>query len=64
MITVCLLNLNEGKAKDWDASLKLKIAEKYIDSSPELVRIIASKKGLWSTLKGFFQWIFHFFPSL
>ena len=64
MIEVCMLNLNEGKAKDWDNSLKLKIAEKYIDSSSVLVQALDSKKGIWSTLKGFFQWILHSILSL
>lgn len=60
MIEVCMLNLNEGKAKDWHETLKLKISEKYVDSSPVLLNIIASKTGMWSKLKGFFQWIIHY----
>lgn len=57
MIEVCLLNLDEGKAKDWEQSLKETISEKFVMSSPELLEIIDSKQGLWSTLKGWWQWI-------
>lgn len=59
MIEVCMLNLNEGKAKEWQESLKLKIAEKFIESSSKLVVVLESKRGIWSTWKGFFQWIIH-----
>ena len=52
-----MLNLDEGKAKDWQDSLKLIIANKFIEDSPELQNIIDSKHGLWSSLKGFIQWI-------
>ena len=52
-----MLNLDDGRAKDWQESLKLKIAQKYIQDSSELQNIIISKRGLWSTLKGFFQWV-------
>ena len=57
MVEVCMLNLDEGKAKDWQRSLKLKIAHKFIEESKELQNIITSKQGMWSTVKGFFQWI-------
>lgn len=56
MKEVCLLNLDEGKAKDWEESLKVTIAEKFIEGSPELQEIIDSKRGLFSTLKGWWQW--------
>lgn len=52
-----MLNLDEGKAKDWEESLKLKISLKFIGDSRELQDVIASKKGLWSAVKGFFQWL-------
>jgi hypothetical protein len=57
MKQVCLLNLDEGKAKNWDMPLKEKIVEKFIQDSHELQTLIQSKEGLWSTVKGFFQWL-------
>ncbi len=57
MIKVCMLNLDEGKAKHWQESLKLKIAEKFIEGSQELQNIIESKRWWWSTVKGFVQWV-------
>ena len=57
MKEVCLLNLDEGKAKHWQKSLKRTIALKFIASSPELQDIIRSKQGTWSTIKGFLQWL-------
>jgi len=56
MISVCMLNLDEGKAKHWQSSLKRKISETYIEGSLELQAIIDSKTGLWSSFKGFLQW--------
>ena len=63
MIKVCMLNLDEGKAKHWQDTLKLTIAEKYIEGSTELQEIIDSKKGWWSSIKGFWQWIVWFFTG-
>ncbi len=57
MVEVCMLNLDEGKARDWQKSLKLKISQKFIRDSSELQDIIISKKGMWSTVKGFLQWV-------
>jgi hypothetical protein len=52
MKEVCLLNLDEGKAKVWEQSLKETISEKFIESSSELQEIINSEQGFWSTVKG------------
>ena len=52
-----MLNLDEGKAKDWQESLKLKISLKFISDSSELQEVIISKKGFWSAVKGFFEWL-------
>lgn len=52
-----MLNLNEGKAKDWQESLKYKITTKFIEDSQDLQDIIFSKRGFWSNVKGFIQWI-------
>ena len=57
MKEVCLLNLDDGKAKDWEQSLKETITDKFIESTPELQEIIDSKRGFWSTIKGWWQWI-------
>ena len=56
MKEVCLLNLAEGRAKDWEETLKAAISERFIDSSSELQSILESKRGLYSTLKGWWQW--------
>ena len=58
MKQVCILNLDEGRAKSWDAPLKEKIVEKFIRDSQELQALILSKEGKWSNLKGFFQWVY------
>lgn len=60
MRQVCLLNLDEGKAKNWDTPLKEKIVEKFIRDSSELQALIKSKEGIWSSVKGFFQWVYWF----
>lgn len=52
-----MLNLDEGKAKGWEEDLKLKISHRFIADSPELQNVIVSKKGLLSSIKGFFQWL-------
>ena len=57
MKDVCLLNLDEGKAKDWQRSLKITIVEKFIRDSDDLQKMIDSKSGWWSAIKGFFQWL-------
>ena len=56
MKEVCLLNLDEGRAKDWEETLKEAISERFIDGSQELQRILESKRGFYSTLKGWWQW--------
>lgn len=58
MRQVCLLNLDEGKAKNWEEPLKEKIVKKFIRDSQELQDLVKSKKGLWSNVKGFFQWVY------
>ena len=57
MIEVCMLNLNEGKPKLWEGSLKIMIVNNYIDTEVELQEIITSRNSFWSNLKGFFQWL-------
>lgn len=57
MVEVCMLSLDEGKAKDWQESLKLKVVRTYIEDSSELQEVISSKQGIWSSVKGFFQWL-------
>ena len=58
MRQVCLLNLDEGKAKHWDEPLKEKIVGKFIRDSNDLQDLMKSKEGFWSSVKGFFQWIY------
>ncbi|XP_030853992.1 guanylate-binding protein 2 [Strongylocentrotus purpuratus] len=58
---VCLLNLNEGKPKNWPSDLKASIIDLFIQSDPDLQRVIRSRQGFWSSLIGFFQWIMSLF---
>ena len=58
MKQVCLLHLDEGKAKTWEKNLKEKIVEKFVRDSEELQDAVKSKEGFWSTIKGFFQWLY------
>ncbi|XP_072177130.1 uncharacterized protein [Diadema setosum] len=58
---VCLLNLNEGKPKHWSSDLKARIIDLFIQSDTDLQRVIRSREGLWSSLRGFFQWIMSLF---
>ena len=58
MKQVCLLHLDEGKAKKWEKHLKEKIVEKFVRDSEELQDVMKSKEGFWSTFKGFFQWLY------
>ncbi|XP_063966491.1 guanylate-binding protein 2-like [Lytechinus pictus] len=58
---VCLLNLNEGKPKNWPSDLKASIIDLFIQSDPDLQRVIRSREGFWSSLVGFFQWIMSLF---
>lgn len=58
MKQVCLLNLDEGKAKNWEEPLKKKIVDKFIGDSNELQDLVKSKEGLWSSVKGFCQWVY------
>lgn len=58
MRQVCLLNLDEGKAKNWEMPLKEKIVNKFVQDSKELQDLVRSKEGLWSSVKGFFQWVY------
>jgi hypothetical protein len=58
MEQVCLLHLDEGKASSWSLSLKKSIIRRYISSHKELQELLSNKAGLWSRVKGFFQWIY------
>ena len=57
MISVCLLNLDEGKAKHWSHKLKHAIASHFVSTDTDLQQMLASKRGLWSSILGFWQWI-------
>ena len=58
MEQVCLLNLDEGKASHWPRPLKLSIITRYINSEKDLKDLLDSKEGVWSTIKGFIQWLY------
>lgn len=57
MHSVCILHLDEGKPKYWSEKLKSEIIEQFILDDKELLKLIESKSGLWSSIVGFFQWI-------
>ncbi|XP_033642989.1 guanylate-binding protein 5-like [Asterias rubens] len=54
---VCMLNLDEGKPKHWPIDLKANIVDLFMNSDPDIRRVIKDRQGLWSTLLGFLQWI-------
>ena len=53
-----MLNLDEGKPKSWEKSLKVAIVDNFIAKDPELQAIIAARNTFWLNLKGVFQWFF------
>jgi len=57
MINVCLLNLDEGKAKHWSSKLKYAIVSHYVSTDTDLQQLLASKRNLWSSILGFWQWL-------
>ncbi|XP_054157665.1 guanylate-binding protein 1-like [Oppia nitens] len=57
MHSVCLLHLDEGKPKYWSLKLKSEIIDEFISSDKQLLELIESKSGLYSSIIGFFQWI-------
>ncbi|XP_022084340.1 uncharacterized protein LOC110975829 isoform X2 [Acanthaster planci] len=58
---VCMLNLDEGKPKHWPADLKVNIVDLFMNSDPDIRRVIKAREGLWSTVVGFVQWIIWIF---
>ncbi|CAG2111870.1 unnamed protein product [Medioppia subpectinata] len=55
--SVCLLHLDEGKPKYWSLNLKSEIIDQFVADDQQLLKLIDSKAGLWSSFVGFFQWI-------
>ena len=64
MEQVCLLNLDEGKASNWPRPLKLSIINRYINNEKDLQVLLVSKEGVWSSIKGFIQWLYSFIDVL
>lgn len=54
---ICLLNLNDGKPKDWPSDLKYDIINYFIHSDKELQHLLKARDGIWSAVVGFFQWL-------
>ena len=52
-----MIQLDKGKAQYWQKELKLAIAEKFIQKSPELQKLLASRRGWYSSVKGFILWL-------
>lgn len=61
IMKVCLLQLEDGKAKYWQEDLKMSIIVDYMNEDPELSGALKRVKGLWSTILGFFVWLFWLF---
>ncbi|XP_077505269.1 uncharacterized protein LOC144115021 isoform X2 [Amblyomma americanum] len=61
IMQVCLLQLEEGKAKYWQEDLKKNIIVDFISGDPELSNALASVRGLWSSILGFFAWVLSLF---
>ncbi len=59
MEDVCLIHLDDGKAQDWSLTLKMSIITRYIRDQDDLQQLLDSKKGMWSTIKGFFQYLYN-----
>lgn len=57
---MCLLHLENGNARKWSQQLKMDIIESFMKEDQDLSREIQARKGLWSRLVGFFQWILSF----
>ncbi|OTF81803.1 hypothetical protein BLA29_002575 [Euroglyphus maynei] len=57
---ICIIQLNQGRAQEWSLSLKNKVIDSFIKDDPELFAILESKRTIWSTIVGFFQWILSF----
>lgn len=55
--SVCLIHLDDGKPKSWPYELKLQIINNFIANDQDLKRMIQDKDGLWSTIRGLFEWI-------
>lgn len=58
MVKVCLAFLDEGKARSWPLSLKMSIVTRYLNEQDDLQEQLRSKTGIWSAIKGFFQYIY------
>lgn len=61
IMQVCLLQLDDGKAKYWQADLKERIVTTFMNQDPELSNALAGVRGLWSSILGFFVWVFGLF---
>ena len=57
MKRACMIQLDKGKARYWQKSLKLTIVDKFILDSAELQKLIALRRGWFSAIKGFFLWL-------
>lgn len=64
MEQVCLLHLDEGKASTWTLPFKRSIIVRYIGSQEDLQRLLETKRGWWSTTKGFLLWLYSLIANL
>lgn len=58
IMQVCLVQLQDGKAKHWNEDLKKSIIVDFMHADPDLAKALVDVKGLWSSLLGFFLWLF------
>lgn len=58
IMQVCLLHLEDGKAKHWHEDLKRSVIRDFMNADPDLVKALRDVKGFWSSFLGFFLWCF------
>ncbi|XP_065311128.1 uncharacterized protein [Dermacentor albipictus] len=58
IMQVCLVQLEDGKAKYWHEDLKRSIVVDFMNADPDLAKALTNVKGMWSSILGFFVWLF------
>ncbi|XP_037523747.1 guanylate-binding protein 1 isoform X1 [Rhipicephalus sanguineus] len=58
IMQVCLVQLEDGKAKHWHEDLKKSIIMDFMNADPDLAKALRDVKGFWSSILGFFLWFF------
>uniref|UniRef100_A0A224YRT1 Interferon-induced guanylate-binding protein 2-like n=1 Tax=Rhipicephalus zambeziensis TaxID=60191 RepID=A0A224YRT1_9ACAR len=58
IMQVCLVHLEDGKAKHWHEDLKRSVIKDFMNADPDLAKALRDVKGFWSSILGFFLWFF------